>query len=157
MIALLLAAQLSAEAALATPSDPSAVRVLSADGVPVSLELVASRRARGALGAKPPPATERMPNLYQIPAHCRDVPYHVVDQYGRPLPIRLGDLPNAGALQLLVDRKIDGCRVITVKQGVVARDQPNPPPESYRVRPLETSAGKAGAAPKPADAPPRKP
>lgn len=143
MIAILLAAQLSA----AVAADPSAVRVLSADGVPVSLELVASSRARAptAIGPAAPPSAERMPNLYQVPARCRDVPYHVVDQYGRPLPIRLGDLPNAGALQLLVDRKIDGCRVITVKQGIVARDQPNPPPESYRIRPLEKIPGKDDA------------
>jgi hypothetical protein len=143
MIAMLLAAQLSA----ALAADPSAIRVLSADGVPVSVELVASQLGRVPLTVRPPPATERMPNLYQVPPQCQNVPYHVVDQYGRPLPIRLGDLPNAGALQLLVDRKIDGCRVITVKQGVVARDQPNPPAESYRVRPLVKAPAEAGAPP----------
>lgn len=139
MIALLIIAQLSAEVARGVSADAPAIRVLSADGVPVSLELVASSRPKAA------PSAERMRNLYQAPARCRDVPYRVVDQYGRPLPIRLGDLPAAGALQLLVDRKIDGCRVITVKQGVVDRDQPNPPPESYRIRPLEKSPGKGEA------------
>jgi len=144
MISMLLIAQLSA----AVAADPAAVRVLSADGVPVSVEIVATQPAKVPLAVRPPPPTERMPNLYQVPPQCQNVPYRVVDQYGRPLPIRLGDLPNAGALQLLVDRKIDGCRVITVKQGVVARDQPNPPSESYKVRPLVKAPDKDAAPPR---------
>jgi len=70
-------------------------------------------------------ATEApMPNFYRAPANCREMSYRVVDRYGRPLPIRLADLPKAGA-QLLVDRRVDGCRVITV-MGPTARDQPKP-------------------------------
>jgi hypothetical protein len=87
------------------------------------------------------PAPERVatstPNMYRVPEHCRNQPYQVVDSHGRPVAIRLGDLPEPGGLQLLVDRRIDGCRVITVRNGTVARDQPNPPMQSYRVRPLE--------------------
>ena len=108
--------------------------------------------AAAALGAAPAPSTEipaappltaapervttSTPNIYRVPERCRHQPYQVVDSQGRPVAIRLGDLPGPGGLQLLVDRRIDGCRVITVRNGTVARDQPNPPMQSYRVRPL---------------------
>jgi len=83
------------------------------------------------------PTVERTPNLYRVPAACKDAPYHVVDRYGRPLPTRLGDLPKAGPM-LLVDRRVDGCPVITMMRGATtaAPDQPNPPPSQYRVVPL---------------------
>jgi hypothetical protein len=87
--------------------------------------------------ALPPPISERTPNLYRVPAGCKDAPYHVVDRYGRPLPTRLGDLPKAGPM-LLVDRRVDGCPVITLMRGgtAAAPDQPNPPPSQYRVVPV---------------------
>ena len=130
-------------ATLAAAEPTSAIRILSADGTPLAMELVAGpARTSPAVAAAASKTLEPMPNLYQVPARCRDVPYHVVDQYGRPVATRLGDLPNAGALQLLVDRSIAGCRVITVKQGVVAPDRPNPPAESYRIRPLKPPVGK---------------
>jgi hypothetical protein len=79
-----------------------------------------------------------MPNLYQTPANCRAMRYHTVDRYGRPLPIQLRDLPKAGA-QLLVDRRIGGCRVITLmgRGAAPAPDQPNPPASQYRLMPLK--------------------
>jgi hypothetical protein len=40
---------------------------------------------------------------------------------------RLGDLPLASA-QLLVDRRIDGCPVITVMRRVPPLDRPSPAP-----------------------------
>ncbi len=82
----------------------------------------------------------RMPNLYQPPAACRNAPYQVVDRYGRPLPTRLGDLPKAGPM-LLVDRRVDGCPVITLMRGdtAAAPDQPNPPPGQHRVVPVRPS------------------
>jgi hypothetical protein len=88
-----------------------------------------------------PPVAERTPNLYRVPAACKDAPYHVVDRHGRPLPARLGDLPKAGPM-LLVDRKVDGCPVITMMRGAttVAPDQPNPPSSQYRVVPVRPSA-----------------
>ena len=101
------------------------------------LALLAVSAALAAPLVPPQRQATPIPNGYQQPARCRDAPYHVVDQYGRPAPTRLGDLPNPGALQLLVDRKVDGCRVITVKYGVVAPDQPNPPAQSYRMQPLK--------------------
>lgn len=155
MLALLLAGQISAEivrglaggmapptkATLALVSDArqteaaQPVRVVSADGAPVALELVK------AAGAPIPASASRtatpMPNLYQVPEKCRNLTYQVVDSQGRPVATRLADLPGPGGLQLLVDRKIDGCRVITVKYGAVAPDQPNPPANRYRIRPLD--------------------
>jgi hypothetical protein len=79
----------------------------------------------------------RMPNLYAQPARCRDQPYHVVDRFGRPVTRKLGELPRGGA-QLLVDRKVGGCRVVTLMYGsdAPAPDQPNPPPGKYRIEPL---------------------
>jgi hypothetical protein len=68
--------------------------------------------AAATVAASPPP-TERTPNLYRVPAGCRSATHNVVDRYGRPLPIRLGDLPLATP-QLLVDRRVGGCPVITV-------------------------------------------
>lgn len=82
------------------------------------------------------PAATATPNLYRVPAGCRAAPYHVVDKYGRPLPRRLGDLPTAGPM-LLVDRKVDGCPVITLMHGNTApRDQPDPPVSQHRFLPL---------------------
>lgn len=83
-----------------------------------------------------PPTVERTPNLYRIPAGCADARRNVVDRFGRPLPLRLGDLPAAGPM-LLVNRTIDGCPVITMMRGAPpAADEPNPPPSAYRMRPL---------------------
>lgn len=88
--------------------------------------------------AAPQPGTERTPNLYRVPPACRDAPYQVVDKFGRPMTLRLGDLPAAGPI-LLVDRKVGGCPVITLMRGgtVGARDQPNPPASQYRFQPLQ--------------------
>jgi hypothetical protein len=133
MIALLAAAAVAATSA--PPSETaSAVRIVSADGAPVSLELV--RSAATPIAASAQKTAESMPNLYQVPEKCRNLAYQVVDAQGRPVATRLGDLPSPGGLQLLVDRKIDGCRVITVKYGTVTPDQPNPPANRYQVRPL---------------------
>ena len=121
-----------AAALAATPA--SAVRVASADGTPVSFELVSPAGTQAASTAER--TASPMPNLYQVPARCRDLPYRVVDRQGRPVARRLADLPAHGGLQLLVDRRIEGCRVITLKYGTVEPDQPNPPAEQYRVRPL---------------------
>jgi hypothetical protein len=74
--------------------------------------------------APPAVTTERTPNAYKQPAHCKDTTYKVVDRYGRPIPKKLSDLP-PGALQYAVDRSIDGCRVITVIYGKVLPDQPD--------------------------------
>jgi hypothetical protein len=120
---------LLAAAAVAAASQP--VQVLNADGAPVSLILIPSG------GATPAQAMAPMPNHYTVPERCRNLPYQVVDEGGRPVAVKLGDLPRPGGLQLLVDRRIDGCRVITVKQGRVQRDEPDPPPERYRVMPLD--------------------
>lgn len=130
LVALALAAQAAAPALAPSGSGPG-IRVLSADGQPVSVELEAPGAASTQLAAS------ETPNLYQVPARCRDVPYQVLDQFGRPMATRLADLPKPGGLQLLVDRSIQGCRVITVKRGAVERDQPNPPREQYRIRPLD--------------------
>jgi hypothetical protein len=94
--------------------------------------------AAAAIAATPTlPPTERTPNLYRVPEACKDAPYKVVDRYGRPLPTRLGDLPKAGPM-LLVDRRVDGCPVITMMRGgtAAAPDQPNPPARQYRVVPV---------------------
>jgi hypothetical protein len=107
MIAMLLAAQLATQSA----PPPNFVRI------------------------QPPRIAERTPNLYRQPAHCRDTTSNVVDRYGRPLTLRLGDLP-PGGLILAVDRSIAGCRVITVVRGNVMPDQPNPSNESFRFAPL---------------------
>jgi hypothetical protein len=132
MIAFLAAA---AVAAAPAPLEPAgAVRIVSADGAPVSLELV--RSAATPIAAAAQKTAEPMPNLYQVPERCRNLAYQVVDSQGRPVATRLGDLPAPGGLQLLVDRKIEGCRVITVKYGAVAPDQPNPPANRYQLRPL---------------------
>jgi hypothetical protein len=102
--------------------------------------LIVLAAAAGLTVPLPPtaPRAEPMPNLYSSPAHCRDAPYHVVDRFGRPVTRRLGDLPDATA-QLLVDRKVDGCRVVTVmRSGERAPvDQPNPPASQYRMLPLK--------------------
>jgi hypothetical protein len=83
-------------------------------------------------------AATATPNVYlsAIPAHCRDGRRHVVDRFGRPITRRLGELPAAGPM-LLVDRRIDGCPVITMMRGGPPPvDNPNPPPSAYRVMPI---------------------
>ena len=54
------------------------------------------------------------PNVYQPPAHCRDVAQQVAQRQRRNVivPRRLGDLP-PGALQYAVNRTINGCAVPT--------------------------------------------
>ena len=98
--------------------------------------------AAASVAAAPPAPvtkTEVTPNLYSrsVPAHCRYGRRNVVDRYGRPITRRLSDLPAAGPM-LLVDRRINGCPVITMMRGgpppVV--DDPDPPPSAYRVMPL---------------------
>lgn len=83
----------------------------------------------------PPRAAERTPNLYKVPERCKDSTYRVVDRYNRPLPQRLADLPK-GALMYAVDRRIDGCPVLVVVYGEAKPDDPNPPPQSYRLAPV---------------------
>src|SRR6185312_16022925 len=104
MIALLLAAQLSAEIVRGMPAERLAT--------PAAAPAVATQK-----GVLP------TPNLYKQPARCKDATTKVVDRYGRPVTQKLGDLP-PGALQYAVDRSIDGCRVITVIFGNVLPDQP---------------------------------
>ena len=106
--------------------------------------MLALLAAAAIAAAAPQPGTERTPNLYRVPAGCRDTPYRVVDRFGRPVTTRLGDLPGAGAM-LLVDRKVNGCPVITLMRGgtVGARDQPNPPASQYRVLPLRPAPDRA--------------
>ena len=85
------------------------------------------------------PPVLRTPNFYRLPAGCADARSKVVDRFGRPASTRLGDLPDASTI-LLVDRKVDGCPVITVKQGrPPALDRPNRPPSAYKLHPLETA------------------
>jgi hypothetical protein len=101
--------------------------------------------AAATVAAAPAPAApaERaadMPNAYtsSVPARCRDRPYAVVDRFGRPLPRRLGDLPASRGPILLVDRRIDGCPVITMMRGAPPPpDNPDPPPSAYRFLPLK--------------------
>ena len=100
MIAMLLAAQLTA--AVASLSSPP-VNFVRPDA---------------------PAIAERTPNAYREPARCKDAAVRVVDRYGQPLTQRLGDLP-PGALQYAVDRKVNGCRVITVVYGTVIPDTPD--------------------------------
>ena len=90
--------------------------------------------------ATAPPVAERTPNLYRVPAGCADARYRVVDRFGKPAPTRLSDLPRPATI-LLVDRRIDGCPVITVSRGAApAPDQPNPPASAYRMHPLDKPA-----------------
>lgn len=81
----------------------------------------------------------RTPNLYSksIPAHCRAGRQQVVDRHGRPITRRLRDLPAAGPM-LLVDRRINGCPVVTMMRGDTrpAADNPDPPPSAYQVMPI---------------------
>jgi hypothetical protein len=100
------------------------------------LELLAAATVAAAPPLQAEPARE-MPNAYRVPAGCRNMPYHVVDRFGRPVLAPLGSLPTP-TLQLLVDRRIGGCPVITVARGwpPPTRDQPNPPPGQHRVQPL---------------------
>jgi len=94
MIAMLLAAQLTAAVAQAQGAPAPAAAV---QGLPT-------------------------PNVFKQPARCKDAAVKVVDRYGRPVTQKLGDLP-PGALQYAVDRSIDGCRVITVIYGTVLPDR----------------------------------
>lgn len=100
-----------------------------------------STRTLGRMIIERPPLTAEvaapMPNLYRAPAHCGDQRYQVVDRYGRPLLLPLASLPTP-SLQLAVDRRIDGCPVITVAHGwsPPVADQPNPPARQYRIQPL---------------------
>src|SRR3990167_5108282 len=98
--------------------------------------------AAATIAAAPPPPATRVavtPNLYTraLPEHCRYGRRNVVDRFGRPIARRLSDLPAAGPM-LLVDRRIDGCPVITMMRGgpPPVADDPNPPPSAYRVVPL---------------------
>jgi hypothetical protein len=106
MIALLLAAQLSAEIVRGMPAE---------------------RVASGARAPTAAAAADQLPtpNVYKQPARCKDAAVKVVDRYGRPVTQKLGELP-PGALQYAVDRSIDGCRVITVITGTVLPDQSGP-------------------------------
>jgi hypothetical protein len=103
------------------------------------LFLLAAATVAAAPGPSAQPAATSTPNIYtsSVPARCRDARRNVVDRYGRPLPRRLGDLPeNLGPI-LLVDRRIDGCPVITMMRGgPPPRDNPDPPSSAYRFRPL---------------------
>ena len=97
--------------------------------------------AAASVAAAPAPVlrVEQTPNLYarSIPAHCHYGRRNVVDRYGRPIARRLSDLPAAGPM-LAVDRRINGCPVITMMRGgpppVV--DDPDPPNSAYRVMPV---------------------
>ena len=106
MIALLTAAAAIAAAPTSLSEAERTVRVVSADGAPVSLELVGPVGAQIAVSAEP--TASPTPNLYEVPEKCRNLPYRVVDSQGRggPVATRLGDLPGPGALQLFVDRRI---------------------------------------------------
>jgi hypothetical protein len=101
------------------------------------LLILAAATAVTAAPAGDADAFNNMPNLYQAPAHCRSQRYQVVDRFGRPVLLPLGSLPQP-SLQLAVDRRIDGCRVVTVARGSPppAADQPNPPARRYRLEPL---------------------
>jgi hypothetical protein len=141
LAALALAAALDAPAA-APASDPPTCREASAaigalnDSRPaaaplLTLQIVCQNgkavriREVSRLQALPPQA-ERTPNLYKVPERCKDAPYKVVDRYGRPLSLKLGDLPK-GALLLAISRDVDGCPVLTVARGNPGQDNPNPP------------------------------
>jgi hypothetical protein len=76
-----------------------------------------------------PQTTERTPNLYRVPEHCKDAPVKVQDRFGRPVTQKLADLPK-GALMYAVDRRVDGCPVLVVVYGTPALDNPNPPSPS---------------------------
>ena len=75
----------------------------------------------------------RIPNAYVVAEHCKDAPYKVVDRFGRPVLQTLDKQP-PGALQLAVNRTVNGCPVATVVHGVVQPDQPHPPPEDFQLR-----------------------
>ena len=101
------------------------------------LILLAAATVAAAPGAQP--VATMTPNLYEraVPAHCRDMRRYIVDRYGRPITRRLGDLPAAGPM-LLVDRRINGCPVVTMMRGDTrpAPDNPTPPPSAYQVMPI---------------------
>ena len=102
------------------------------------LIILAAATVATATPASKADAIADMPNLYRVPAGCENQRYRVVDKYGRPLTERLGELPRVNGAQLLVDRKIDGCRVVTLMGGArpPIADDPNPPPSQYRIQPL---------------------
>jgi len=74
---------------------------------------------------KAPLPAERTLNLFSVPERCKDAPVKAVDRDGRPRPRKLTDLPN-GALLLAVDRKIDGCPVLTIVHGDVSPEPQGP-------------------------------
>jgi hypothetical protein len=141
LAALALAAALDAPAPAPASDAPTcreasaAIRALNdsrpAAAPPMTLQIVCENgkavriREVSRLQALPPQA-ERTPNLYKVPERCKDAPYKVVDRYGRPLPLKLGDLPK-GALLLAISRDVDGCPVLTVARGNPGQDNPNPP------------------------------
>jgi len=84
-----------------------------------------------------PPQAERTPNLFNPPERCRDAAVKAVDKDGRPRPRKLTDLP-PGALQLAVDRRIDGCPVLTIVYGDVIPDPQGP--TVMRLEPLTPRA-----------------
>jgi hypothetical protein len=81
--------------------------------------IVAMLAAVAAQAAAPDALPRReapMPNLYTEPGACKDAPVKVVGPDGKPVPIKLADLPK-GMVILAVDRSVEGCRVITVGYG----------------------------------------
>ena len=70
-------------AVVAVVAAAAPIRIVSADGAPVSLELVRSAATQAAAVAGP--TASSMPNLYEVPARCRNLTYRVVDSEGRPV------------------------------------------------------------------------
>lgn len=104
--------------------------------------LAALAVAAAVKGSAPPPTAEWTPNLYKVPEGCKDAPYKVVDRYGRPVPVKLGDLPK-GVLLLAVWRDIEGCPVLTVASGNPSVDAPRPPPARFPTPLLDFPAKRA--------------
>jgi hypothetical protein len=106
--------------------------------------ILAALAVAAVLDAAPalPPIAERTPNLYQVPERCKDAPYKVVDRFGRPVPVKLGDLPK-GMLLLAVWRDIGGCPVLTVASGNPSADAP--PPRQFPTPLLDLPAKRADA------------
>ncbi len=122
-----------------------------APGTPALLPMRVPPRVRvlpaGAVNwSMPPPQAERTPNLYSTPERCKDAPIKAVDKDGKPRPRKLTDLPD-GALQLAVDRRIDGCPVLTIVYGNVTPDDA-PRPAFERIDPaIAVAPAKRGDAP----------
>jgi hypothetical protein len=101
------------------------------------LSLLAAAAAAAATATPAGMPASRMPNAYDVPAHCRDARQNVVDRYGRPVTLPLGQAAR-GAMMLAVDRRVNGCPVITVGGRLQpAPDRPNPPVSEYRMLPLK--------------------